>query len=189
VTDGSDRAIATPSQTVGPFFQVFLTQGSSIGTLASDDTRGERLRLRVHVLDGDGAPVPDCIIEIYQANADGEYGHRSFSGFGRLGTDAQGRCVFDTIRPGRVPDGHGGTQASRVDVCLFARGLLRHLYTRIYFNGDPDLARDPLLALLPPERRETLMAVEVEPADAGRPSLWEQVIRLQGERETVFLDL
>ena len=182
----ADWPIATPSQTVGPFFQVWLRSHDPLGVLASADTPGERLRLRLVVLDGDGAPVPDCLVEIYQADADGEYGRPSFTGFGRLPTEADGGCVFETIRPGHVRAADGRLQAAHVNVCLFARGLLRHLYTRIYFAGDPYLETDAILALVPPDRRHTLIAMA---ADADAAPMFECVIRLQGEGETVFFDL
>jgi protocatechuate 3,4-dioxygenase alpha subunit len=188
VTEAGARPVATPSQTVGPFFRIGLTEGVALGVLTTADTPGNRMRLRIRVIDGDGLPAPDCVLEIYQANAAGEYGHRSFSGFGRLGTDGEGACVFETIHPGPVADTRGGFQAPHVDVCLFARGLLRHLYTRIYFQGDAGLDRDPVLSLVPVERRDTLLAVPGGEQD-GQPPLWEFAINLQGDRETVFLDL
>jgi protocatechuate 3,4-dioxygenase alpha subunit len=180
--------VATPSQTVGPFFRVGVAATDALGSLVAPEVAGERLRLQLRVLDGDGVPVPDCLIEIYQADAEGEYGRAPFSGFGRLATQPDGSCVFETIRPGRVADGHGGVQASHVNVCLFARGLLRQLYTRIYFAGDPDLDRDPVLALVPAGRRSSLLASPVRET-ASSPRTWEFVIRLQGERETLFFDL
>jgi protocatechuate 3,4-dioxygenase, alpha subunit len=141
----------------------------------------------LRVLDGNGAPVPDCLIEIYQPDGDGQYGRAPFSGFGRLATRADGSCTFETVRPGRLTDGRG-VQAAHVNVCLFARGLLRQLYTRIYFAGDPDLDRDPVLALVPADRRSLLQASSTGgPADA--PRVWEFEIRLQGEQETPFFDL
>jgi protocatechuate 3,4-dioxygenase, alpha subunit len=176
--------IATPSQTVGPFFQVGLAATDALGSLVGADTPGERLQLRLRVVDGDGAPVPDCLIEIYQADANGNYGRAPFSGFGRLATNQDGSCTFETIRPGPVADGQGGIQAPHVNVCLFARGLLRQLYTRIYFAGDAALEHDPMLALIADDRRQLLLA---SPIDGGR--VWEFVIRLQGERETPFFDL
>lgn len=185
------RLIATGSQTVGPFFHFGLTTDPSLGCLVRSETKGDRLRLRVRVIDGDGVPVPDALLEIHQADADGTYADpgkastSGFVGFGRLPTDAEGTCVFETIRPGRVADGRGGLQAAHVNVCLFMRGLLRHVYTRIYFAGDPALASDPLLSLLPAARRSTLIASPV-PGDSG---LWGFDIRLQGEGETVFFDL
>ena len=189
MTDSAaDRSIATPSQTVGPFFQVWLRNQDALGILAGPDTRGERLRLRVVVVDGEGAAVPDCLIEIYQANPDGEYGRGSFSGFGRLPTGPDGACEFETIRPGAVRTAEGVVQAPHVNVCLFARGLLRHLYTRVYFPDDPHLDADPILALVPPDRKRTLIAAPVATAP-NVPRTFECVIRLQGKDETVFFDL
>ena len=177
--------IATSSQTVGPFFHFGLAGNPMLGRVAGDGAKGERIELRVQVLDGDYLPVPDALIEIYQADADGEYGRPEFPGFGRLATDENGTCVFDTIRPGAAADGRGGVQAPHVNVCLFARGLLRQVYTRIYFHGDDRLAADPILAVVPADRRQT---PEARPVD-GAASAWQFVIQLQGERETVFFDL
>ena len=185
------RLIPTASQTVGPFFEVALAPDARLGCLVTGPaTRGERIRLSLRVLDGDGAPVPDALVEIYQANTNGEYPASSspgaeFHGFGRLATDTDGVCVFDTIRPGRVSDGRGGLQAAHINVCLFARGLLRHLYTRVYFAGDPALAGDPLLALVPADRRPTLLASPSE----DRPGTWAFDIHLQADAETVFFEL
>ena len=177
------QAIATPSQTVGPYFHFGVVPDERFGSLAGN-AAGERLHLRVRVLDGAATPLPDAMIEIYQANAAGEYGSAGFSGFGRLATHEDGSCVFETIRPGRVKDAQGRPQAAHVNVCLFARGLLRQVYTRVYFAGDPDLAADPILSLVPADRRATLLATP-----AGASSTWEWDIRLQGEQETVFFDL
>jgi protocatechuate 3,4-dioxygenase alpha subunit len=179
----SDR-VATPSQTVGPFFHFALAPDERLGSLAGN-APGERLHLRVRVSDGAGMPLPDALVEIYQANAAGEYGASGFSGFGRLATGNDGTCVFETIRPGRVAAAPGQAQAAHVNVCLFARGLLRHLYSRVYFAGDPDLATDPLLALVAADRRTTLLATPT----AGAPGSWEWDVHLQGPRETVFFDL
>ena len=151
----------------------------------AETAAGERLHLHIRILDGAGAPVSDSLIEIYQANAAGEYGTPDFSGFGRLATHVDGTCTFETIRPGRVAAPQGGAQAAHLNVCVFARGLLRHLYTRVYFAGDPDLETDPLLSLVPAERRATLLATP----SAGVAGSWEWEIRLQGDGETVFFDL
>jgi protocatechuate 3,4-dioxygenase alpha subunit len=188
MSDGSrdaGRLVATSSQTVGPFFHFGLAVNAALGRIAPPDAKGERIGLRVRVLDGDYLPVPDALIELYQADAEGRYGQPGFPGFGRLATDENGTCVFDTIRPGAVPDERGGFQAPHLNVCLFARGLLRHVYTRIYFRGDDRLDRDPILNLVPADRRPTL---EASPA-AGALSTWEFTIRLQGDGETVFFDL
>ena len=176
--------IATPSQTVGPFFHFGITTDDSLGTLAASGA-GAFVRLRIRVLDGANDPLPDSMIEIYQANAAGAYGAPGFSGFGRLATHADGSCTFDTIRPGRLTDAQGRAHAAHIDVCLFARGLLRQLYTRVYFAGDPDLDADPVLALVPADRRATLLATAV----AGAPGQWTWDVHLQGPSETVFFDL
>jgi protocatechuate 3,4-dioxygenase alpha subunit len=183
-SSGGQAHIATPSQTVGPFFHFGITTDEGLGSVGAS-ALGARMHLRVHVVDGEGLPLPDAMVEIYQANAAGEYGAPGFSGFGRLATNADGSCVFDTIRPGHVANGDGPRQAAHINVCLFARGLLRHLYTRVYFAGDPDLDTDPILALVPAERRGTLLAT---PAP-GASGSWEWHVRLQGDAETVFFDL
>jgi protocatechuate 3,4-dioxygenase alpha subunit len=182
------RAIATSSQTVGPFFHFGLAGRDWLGQIAPADAAGERLRLRLRVTDGDALPVPDALIELYQADGDGRYGHPSFAGFGRLATNADGTCVFDTVRPGMIRDDRGTIQSPHVNVCLFARGLLRHLYTRLYFHGDPGLAADPILSLVPEDRRETLIATRISDPESLVPT-WIFPIRLQGENETVFFDL
>jgi protocatechuate 3,4-dioxygenase, alpha subunit len=187
------RLTATPSQTVGPFFHFGLTNDVDLGCLVRPDTRGERIDLHIRVLDGNDAPVPDALIEVWQADADGNYVRpedpasalqsAGFCGFGRLPTDATGACTFATIRPGRIATPDGRTQASHINVCLFARGLLRQLYTRVYFAGDPDVDGDPILSLVPDERRPTLVAQQTGAA------AWSIDITLQGKGETVFFDL
>jgi protocatechuate 3,4-dioxygenase alpha subunit len=174
----------TPSQTVGPFFHFGLTANPALGCLASPDAKGERIRLQLRLFDGDGQPVPDGIIELWQADAEGKYDHPAFCGFGRLATDAAGTCAFDTIRPGRVPDGRGCCQAEHINLSVFARGLLNRLCTRVYFEGDPALAGDLVLALVPEDRRQTLLAHK-----DGASGWWVFDIHLQGERETVFFDV
>jgi protocatechuate 3,4-dioxygenase alpha subunit len=184
--------VATASQTVGPFFHVGPGAGDRCGVIAAPEVPGERIRLHIRVLDGDGEPVPDAMIELRQADADGVYtgpptsaeeAPPAFTGFGRLATAEDGGCCFETIRPG-APAGSEVTEAAHIDVCLFMRGLLRHLYTRIYFEDDPALDRDPLLSLAPADRRPTLVARR-----GGDAVTWDFVVRLQGDRETVFFDL
>ena len=188
---GPAPLIATSSQTVGPFFHFALATNDVLGVIAGPEIAGERIELRVRVLDGAAEPVPDALIELYQADAAGEYptpGERQplqgFHGFGRLPTGGDGVCVFHTIRPGPVRNG-ATAQAAHINICLLARGLLRQIYTRVYFAGDPALGADPVLARVPSERRQTLLA---QPAPEG-PAVWEFVIRLQGQDETVFFDL
>lgn len=187
--------IPTPSQTIGPFFHYALTPNESAGALAGQDAQGDRIRLICRVLDGDGAPVSDAMIEIWQADSGGKYDHPddpqpkradpSFRGFGRLATRADGACVFETVKPGRVPGSDRTLQAPHINVSLFARGLLNRLVTRAYFAGDPANAGDPVLALVPADRRETLMARAI-PERAGD---WKFEIRLASDRETVFFDV
>lgn len=163
--------------------------------MAGPDAKGERVRLVCRVLDGDGIPVNDAMIEIWQANSEGNFNHPAHSqsgradpaceGFGRLATGEDGVCVFDTVKPGRVP-GHSNTlQAPHFNVSVFARGILKRLTTRIYFAKDPANAEDPILALVPAERRHTLMAR----SDSADPSDWHFDVRLCGKDETVFFDV
>jgi protocatechuate 3,4-dioxygenase alpha subunit len=192
--DITSRLVACPSQTVGPFFDFALTADPSLGCMAADGARGERIRLAIRLFDGDGAPLPDAMIELWQADASGKYDHPedrqekspdpAFRGFGRLGTDTSGLCAFHTVRPGAAPGPGGSAQAPHINVHVFGRGLLMHLFTRIYFADDPDNQRDPILNLVPEERRATLLAHP----DPRIPGTWNFEIRLCGERETVFFD-
>jgi protocatechuate 3,4-dioxygenase alpha subunit len=184
------RHIPTASQTVGPFFNFGLTANPKLGIVAGPDIPGERIRLTFRVIDGDGAPAPgDAMIEIWQADAAGRYtdpldAAGPFHGFGRLETDFDGRCTFETIRPGSVA-APGGLQAPHFNVLVFARGLLRHLHTRVYFEGDPANDADPVLGLIPEGRRATLLARRT---GSGLTD-WLFDIVLQGESETVFFDV
>ena len=179
--------IPTASQTVGPFFNFGLTSDARLGVIAGAGATGERIRLAIRVTDGEGVPTPgDCMIELWQADSAGRYAHpldprsagAEFHGFGRLETDRDGCCTFETIRPGRVAG-----QAPHINVVVFARGLLRHLHTRLYFAGDPANGEDPVLAIVPEERRSSLMA---EPCGGNT---WRFEVRLQGDNETVFFDV
>ena len=184
----------TSSQTVGPFFHPCLLRADAeCHTLVSDATGGERIRVEGRVLDGDGQPIPDAMIEIWQANAAGRYNHPtdqrdlaldpSFTGSGRSGTDADGCYWFETIKPGAVPFDARRLQAPHICVIVFARGLLNHLHTRLYFADDPATADDPLLELVPAERRATLLA---QPESSG--AVYRFDIVLQGAGETVFFN-
>jgi protocatechuate 3,4-dioxygenase alpha subunit len=184
----------TPPQTIGPFFHLCLTVDESSGSLASPGVKGERVAIECRLLDGDGVPVNDAMIELWQADAGGAYNHpddarqgahdSAFHGFGRLATNSDGVCVFETVKPGRVAGWNGALQAPHINVSVFARGLLKRVVTRIYFSGDPANGEDPVLALVPEGRRETLMA-HVDPA---KLATWRFGIHLCGERETVFFD-
>ena len=189
---------ATTSQTVGPFFSIGLAW-RNVDNLAAPGVSGERVEIAGRLLDGDGQPIPDGIIEIWQANGHGKYAHpddtqdkpleKGFTGYGRIPTDEQGRFRFTTIKPGQVPgpDGPGGEktlQAPHIAVSVFARGLIRRLVTRIYFPDEPANATDFALSKVDPSRRATLVARKLE----GRPGILEWNVILQGSNETVFFD-
>lgn len=187
--------VPSPSQTVGPYFRIGLIGPRVVAQIAGPAVKGERVKLICKVLDGEGAPVNDALIEIWQANADGKYNHPNdrqekpidlgFPGFGRQGTDEAGVCEFETIKPGRVPGRGHVLQAPHLAVSVLATGVLRRLPTRIYFAGDPANGEDPVLALVPKQRRETLMAHPVP----GHPETWRFDIHLCGDKETVFFDV
>ncbi len=184
--------IPTASQTVGPFFNFALTADAALGAVAGPEAPGERIRLALRLLDGAGEPLRgDAMVEIWQAGADGQFAGAEetagagFRGFGRRETDTDGVCVFETVKPAAEPGSRGGAQAPHINLHVFARGLLRHLCTRVYFSGEPANSGDEALALVPAERRATLLA---QPSP-DEPGLWRLDIRLQGEGETVFFDV
>lgn len=182
---------ATGSQTVGPYLHIGLTWLVT-RNIAPAGVKGERVTVQGRLLDGEGVPVNDGLIEIWQANALGKYAHpqdtqkkpldKRFRGFGRIPTDARGAFRFTTIRPGAVPGPNGRPQAPHLVVTVFMRGLLKHLATRMYFPDVPANARDPLLALVPAARRPTLVAKR------RSRGVLEWNIVLQGKGETVFFD-
>jgi protocatechuate 3,4-dioxygenase alpha subunit len=191
----------TPSQTVGPFFHYGLTPhdydfGAVFGNnLVTPEASGERIRIEGRVLDGDGQPINDCMVEIWQADAAGRYAHpadaralpnAAFKGFGRCDTDRNGAYSFDTIKPGAVPGPNGKAQAPHIAVVVFSRGMLRQVYTRIYFSDEATTGADPILALVPADRRGTLIARR---ADRGGQAVYAFDIRIQGDGETVFFDI
>lgn len=177
---------ATTSQTVGPYLHIGLTWLIT-EKLAPAGVPGERISIEGRVLDGDGKPVNDALVEIWQADSRGKYGGKRFRGFGRSATDNDGAFRFHTIKPGRVPGPggsiHGKLQAPHILVNVFMRGQLKQLVSRIYFPGEPANARDPVLALVPAQRRATLIAKK-----RGKAGALEWNVILQGKDETVFFD-
>ncbi|TMQ91475.1 protocatechuate 3,4-dioxygenase subunit alpha [Actinomadura soli] len=181
---GAGASPVTPSQTVGPFFGYALPYEA--GPEVVPGWRPDAIRVRGRVLDGAGEPVPDALLEIWQADETGEIPRRpgglaraghDFSGFGRCGTDPDGGFWFTTVKPGPI-----GAAAPYIAVLVFARGLLKHVFTRLYFPEDAAAhAADPLLGDVPDERRATLIAER----EGERRYRFD--IHLQGERETVFL--
>jgi protocatechuate 3,4-dioxygenase alpha subunit len=186
----------TTSQTVGPFFHDgLLRDDARRQVLVAVKTEGVRIRIEGYVYDGEGLGVPDAMVEIWQANHHGRYHHPAdqraapldpaFSGFGRCGTDAAGFYWFETIKPGRVPFDGNRLQAPHICVAVFARGLLNHLLTRVYFADEPANAEDPVLERVPAERQVTLLARR-ESADGA--VVYRFDIVLQGADETVFFN-
>jgi protocatechuate 3,4-dioxygenase alpha subunit len=199
----------TTSQTVGPFFQIGLAR-FYVDDLTGPGVSGEVIEIEGRVFDGDGQPVPDGVIEIWQADAEGKYAHpdfleelgsiqendlrvkehpqmqgegqAGFRGFGRVPTQPDGSFRFKTIKPGRVPAPDGTLQAPHLAVSVFTRGLLRRLVTRIYFPDEPSNAEDFSLKLVEPGRRRTLVGKKL-----GDNKLEWNVV-LQGKDETVFFD-
>jgi protocatechuate 3,4-dioxygenase alpha subunit len=184
---------ATTSQTVGPFFKVGL-EWLNIADLAAAGVSGDRITIQGRLLDGDNEPVPDAFLEIWQANAHGKYPHPEdlqdkpvepgFLGFGRVPTNSKGFFWFTTIKPGPVPGLNGMEQAPHVVISIFMRGLLKRLVTRMYFPDEAGNTADPILNLVEPVRRRTLIAQSTD-----RPGTLEWNVSLQGPNETVFFDL
>jgi protocatechuate 3,4-dioxygenase alpha subunit len=178
----------TPSQTVGPFFRDALTWADGPYVVAADAPGA--FWLRGVVYDGAGEPVPDALVESWQADAAGRFDHPDdprgavpgFRGFGRSATDDEGRWGIRTVRPGRVPGPDGRAQAPHVDLSVFARGLLDRVVTRVYLPDEPSNVDDPVLSSVPEPGRSTLIARLTDDGYAFD-------IRLQGERETVFFSV
>jgi protocatechuate 3,4-dioxygenase, alpha subunit len=180
----------TPSQTVGPFFSIGFSWLER-ADLTEESSGGNRVTICGRVTDGADQPVPDALLEIWQADTHGRYAHPEdagepskggeFFGFGRVPVNQEGHFCFTTRKPGssRLPD--GTPQAPHLVISIFMRGLLRRLVTRIYFPGDPGNEKDPVLARVPEPRRHTLIA-----RAEGETLLWD--VHLQGDKESVFFD-
>ena len=183
----------TPFNTVGPFFKL-LVRNRPEGTdcLVSDATVGDRITIKGTLIDGKRQPVDDGLVEIWQADARGYYRHPhdphhaladpAFTGFGRAATASGGIFSFRTIKPGAVNDSDGPAQAPHVLVSVMARGVMSRCWTRLYFEREPLNATDPVLALVPADRRDTLIARCTNPGE------FEFNIVLQGANETVFFE-
>jgi protocatechuate 3,4-dioxygenase, alpha subunit len=175
--------MTTPSQTVGPFFGFGLPYDD--GPRIVPEWHPAAITIYGQVFDGEGEPVPDALVEIWQVDADGlppaaggavRRDRRGFSGFGRSSTDSDGAFWFSTVRPGQVAG-----SAPHAAILVFARGLLKPVASRIYFPEDTGAhTSDPVLSLVDPARRQTLVAVR----EADRQYRFD--VRLQGENETVF---
>ncbi|HET9893505.1 MAG TPA: protocatechuate 3,4-dioxygenase subunit alpha [Streptosporangiaceae bacterium] len=188
----------TPSQTVGPFLAIGLPWPD--GPFVVPEGTPGAITISGRVTDGAGQPLPDALVETWQADPDGRFDHAGdprgaavsrtagFRGFGRCATDADGRYKIVTVRPGCLPSPDGRTEAPHIDVSVFARGLLDRVVTRIYFADEAEAnAADPVLTgIVDPQRRTTLIA---SPAPDGQSGEFRFDISLQGERETVFFDV
>jgi protocatechuate 3,4-dioxygenase alpha subunit len=178
------------SQTVGPFFRIGLIYDRAQSNLVNEQTSGVHITLTGVVLDGDGQPIPDAMIEIWQPDANGIFNHPldplheqadpHFRGFGRAESRNAGRYEFKTIKPGRQEG-----KAPYINVYVFARGMLIHAMTRLYFSDEPANADDPVLNSIESERRHTLIATREQ--SEGQP-VYCFDIHMQGEDETVFFN-
>lgn len=192
-TTATSKHISTPSQTVGPYLHIGL-DWLNTSTVAQPETEGQHVVLQGRLLDADGQPIPDGMIEIWQANAHGKYVHpddhssnpltKNFMGFGRMPTDEQGGFRFSTIKPGRVAHRDGSLQAPHIMVQVFARGLIKQLVTRVYFPDD-DHGEDVVLHHVPVDRRHTLVAT----AHTQQSNVLDWNIVLGGKNETVFFTI
>ncbi|MBB5956867.1 protocatechuate 3,4-dioxygenase alpha subunit [Saccharothrix tamanrassetensis] len=191
MTETTNQLQTTPSQTVGPFFAIGLPWED--GWLVVPESTPGAFRVEGRVLDGNGDPIPDAIVETWQADPDGRFDHpddprgavprKDFRGFGRSATDVEGRYGVLTVKPGPLPTGDGGWEAPHLNVSVFCRGMLIRLVTRIYFPDEEANAHDPVLnSIDDPAARNTLIA-------ASAPFGYHFDICLQGEHETVFFDV
>ena len=186
------KMCATTWQTVGPFFQIGFELLIN-RDVAGPEVLGQRITLEGEVLDGDRVPIPDAVIETWQANSHGKYAHSEdwqpkpmdvgFRGYGRVATDDNGFFRLHTIKPGSTPGPDNSTQAPHLVVSVVMRGLLKRLVTRVYFPDEPGNANDPILNLVQPTRRQTLIARKTSEGVLR----WD--VLMQGDDETVFFDV
>jgi protocatechuate 3,4-dioxygenase alpha subunit len=190
------KQMQTPSQTVGPFFHYGLFTRDNLNILANDETQGKRIIIKGQITDGAGAPIPDAMVEIWQADSQGRYHHPAdpkaveadpnFRYFGRADTINNGIYTFRTVKPGLVPFDADRIQAPHINFRVFSRGMLIHAYTRLYFADEAEANQnDPILNLVPEVRRHTLIAL---PQETGDLTTYCFNIALQGENETVFFN-
>jgi protocatechuate 3,4-dioxygenase, alpha subunit len=182
----------TPFQTLGPFFDFGLVMADG-NVVCQSEATGRHVEIEGTIRDGAGELLSDALVEIWQANAAGKYRHPNdhqnrpldpaFDGFGRVATDGHGRFTFKTIVPGPVPGPNDTLQAPHLAVGVLARGVLTRLVTRMYFEDQASNADDPILALVPAERRHTLIAKRTS------ENRYRFDIILQGPGETVFFDV
>ncbi|RWA77193.1 protocatechuate 3,4-dioxygenase subunit alpha [Mesorhizobium sp.] len=203
MTQSLDRLKESPSQTAGPYVHIGLTPNfcgiggvydSDLGSeMVNEQTKGERIELRIRVLDGTGTPLKDALIEIWQADVDGLYNSPAelrgtadpdFLGWGRQPTDMEtGVCRFQTIKPGRVPFRDGRLMAPHISLWIVARGINIGLNTRLYFSDEEKAnAEDPILARIEHRVRVPTLIAERQ----GDAYVFD--VHLQGEKETVFFD-
>lgn len=181
----------TPSQTVGPYLHIGLIYGETQSDLVQDETIGDRILITGTVFDGNDEPITDAMVEIWQPDAQGIFNHPNdprcrqadphFRGFGRADTRLGGKFQFRTIKPGSLDR----SLAPYINVTVFARGMLVHAITRIYFSDDPANADDPVLNSIAPNRKSTLIA-QRENNTLGVTYHFD--IHLQGSEETVFFN-
>lgn len=204
MTQSLNRLKESASQTAGPYVHIGLTPNFAEitgvyphdlgGTMVSDKTRGERITVKVRVIDGADTPLKDALVEIWQADADGLYNSPSewrgtadphFAGWGRKATDmATGECIFETIRPGRVPFRDGRMQAPHITFWIVARGINIGLHTRMYFADEEQAnAEDPILQRIEHRNRVPTLIAHRD----GDSYVFD--IHLQGPKETVFFDI
>ncbi|WP_441240652.1 protocatechuate 3,4-dioxygenase subunit alpha [Tardiphaga sp. 768_D3_N2_1] len=189
----------TPSQTVGPFYAYGLTPNGKYAwndaftnNLLTPDVTGGKIRIEGVIYDGDGKVVPDAVLEIWQADAQGRFAdpqdtrglpNSGFKGFGRSGTTDAGEYSFDTVKPGAVPGIDGKPQAPHIVMAVFGRGMTMQSMTRIYFEDEAATTSDAVMNLVPADRRATLIAKKTA------PGVYRFDIHLQGDNETVFFDV